>query len=65
MTMTRIFIGAAVLVLAALNWAGLHDILKAEQDVTAEWTVVLCSVVLLFCTAQRIRTRRQCDKRSE
>lgn len=51
--MKRIHFWLFVLALAALNWAALHDILKAEQDVWMEWTVVVVSITLLFVWAGR------------
>ena len=37
-----------VLLLAAINWAALHDISKGEQDVWLEWSLVIGSVLLLY-----------------
>jgi predicted Co/Zn/Cd cation transporter (cation efflux family) len=36
----------SVLLLGALNWAALHDIVKGEADVRAEWAVVLGSLAV-------------------
>ena len=33
--------------LAALNWAALHDILKGEPNVWLEWSIVLASLALV------------------
>jgi len=40
-----ILIGFAML--AALNWAALHDILKGEPNVWLEWSIVLASLALV------------------
>ena len=40
-----ILIGFAML--AALNWAALHDILKGEPNVYLEWGFVLASLALV------------------
>lgn len=46
--MKRVTIAAAMVVILALDWAALHDILKAnEPNFVAEWTMVGASVVLL------------------
>jgi hypothetical protein len=59
MRKTLVILG--LLVLAALNWAALHDILKQnEPDYTAEWLVVVASAVILIATAIRfLRIRAQ------
>jgi hypothetical protein len=36
------------LVLLALDWAALHDIIKGDQDVWMEWPFVLFSLILLI-----------------
>ena len=36
------------LVLLALDWAALHDIIKGEQDVWMEWLFVFISFTLLI-----------------
>ena len=46
--MRRIFLALFVLVVLALNWAALHDILKGETDVWLEWSFVISSLLLLF-----------------
>jgi hypothetical protein len=55
--MRKILIALFVLVLLALNWAALHDILKAEPDTWMEWSFVVGSVLLL--AAYLIRKIRQ------
>ncbi len=35
-----------VLLILALDWAALHDILEGESDVWAEWLFVFLSVVI-------------------
>ena len=43
-----IFIGAGLLILA-LDWVALHDILKGrETDFASEWTMVVLSIPLLI-----------------
>ncbi len=51
--MKRFLFWLFVLTLAALNWAALHDILKGEQNVWMEWTVVVVSITLLAVWAGR------------
>lgn len=46
-----------VLVLLALNWAALHDIIKGEPNVWMEWSFVTGSVLLLITYS--IRRMRQ------
>jgi len=43
------------LVLTALNWAALHDIIKGEPDTRLEWTFFLASAALV--TLALIKTR--------
>lgn len=45
--MRKVWITLFVLLVLALNWAALHDILKGEADVWAEWAFVTASVLLL------------------
>jgi len=51
--MRKALIALSVLVLLALNWAALHDILKGEQNVWMEWSVVLGSALLLIIVLMR------------
>ena len=51
--MKRFFFWIIVLILAVLNWAALHDILKGETNVWMEWSFVLGSVLLLAVYALR------------
>lgn len=46
--MNKIFFWLFVIILAAFNWAALHDILKGEQDVWAEWATVAATFFLLI-----------------
>jgi len=46
MSFRRALWGLGALLLLALNWAALHDILKGEQDVWLEWTLVVVSLLL-------------------
>jgi hypothetical protein len=39
--MKRVVVVGSVLLLGAINWAALHDIVKGEAHVRAEWAVVL------------------------
>jgi len=58
--MKRFFFWVFVLALAALNWAALHDILKGEQDVWMEWTIVFLSALLLLSyLVRKIREPRK------
>jgi len=51
--MRKTLIAVSVLVLLALNWAALHDILKGEQNVWMEWSFVLGSALLLIIVLMR------------
>jgi len=51
--MRKTLIALSVLVLLALNWAALHDILKGEQNVWMEWSFVLGSALLLIIVLMR------------
>lgn len=42
----RVVIAMLVLILLALDWAALHDILKGEADVSLEYGMVLVSVLV-------------------
>ena len=55
--MKLLFTWLFVLVLAALNWAALHDILKGEPDVWMEWTFVAAGFLLIIACAVR-KTRK-------
>lgn len=46
------------LAIFALDWAALHDIIKGEQDVWLEWTVVLFSLLLLLFVIRKWLNRR-------
>jgi hypothetical protein len=46
MSFRRASWGLGALLLLALNWAAWHDILKGEQDVWLEWTLVIVSLLL-------------------
>lgn len=43
------------LILAALNWTALHDILKGEPDVWIEWMIVVTSTLLVVTIAAKNR----------
>ena len=58
--MKRFLFWLFVLAVAALNWAALHDILKGEKNVWAEWTTVVATVLLL--TAYLVRKSREAKK---
>ena len=55
--MRKILIAVSVLAVLALNWAALHDILKGEQNVWMEWSLVIGSAYLLIIYS--IRKMRQ------
>lgn len=42
-----------VLVLLALNWAAMHDIIKGEPNLWMEWSFVIGSVLLLLVYVTR------------
>ena len=46
--MKKWLIAVGFLVLLALDWAALHNIIKGKQDVWMEWSFVLLSLILLF-----------------
>jgi len=48
----------SIIVLLALDWAALHDILKGEADVWAEYTTVLLSLVIFGALLLRRLQRR-------
>ena len=58
--MKRVLLIAGLLVLAALDWAALHDILKQnEPNYTAEYTMLATSALIFAGVAFRaLRTRR-------
>jgi len=45
--MRQLFTAVFVLVLLALNWVAIHDILEGEPNVWMEWTFVIGSAFLL------------------
>ena len=51
----------AGLVVFALNWAALHDIIKGQEpDLRAEYTVVVLTAIgLVFCATTRILRARK------
>ncbi len=56
--MNRVVIAGAILVILALDWAALHDIIKGnEPNFLAEWTMLGASVLLLPMLA--LRWKRQ------
>jgi len=59
--MKRAWLTLAILVIAALNWAALHDILRRrEPDVRMEYTVVILTGLglLAWVAVRLLRTRR-------
>jgi hypothetical protein len=55
----RILLVAALLILVALDWAALHDILKGEPNVRMEWAVVaLSAAVVALLVARQVARRR-------
>jgi hypothetical protein len=58
--MKRVLVIGSVVLLGALNWAALHDILKGEPDLHAEWAVVICTLVLaVLAVARRLAAHRR------
>lgn len=54
----KVLIAMLVLILLALDWAALHDILKGEADVSLEYSMVLVSVfVFAALVLSRFRQR--------
>ena len=41
-----VLITVAVVILLALDWAALHDILKGEPDLSSEYAVVVSSALI-------------------
>jgi len=56
-----IVLTAIVLILLALEWAALHDILKGEPNLYLEYAVVMFSIILIsaviFITLKRKKRR--------
>jgi hypothetical protein len=48
--MKRVVVVGCVLLVGALNWAALHDILKGETDLRGEWAVVVGTLVVAGAT---------------
>jgi hypothetical protein len=44
----KILGGILILLVLAMDWAALHDILKGEADAWMEWTFLLASFPLLL-----------------
>lgn len=42
----KLLIASVVIILPALDWAALHDILKGEANTTFEYTIVVFSLVV-------------------
>jgi hypothetical protein len=59
--MKRLFFWLFVLLIGALDWAALHDILNGEPDTWLEWTFVIASALLLliflFRKAKEVKAR--------
>jgi hypothetical protein len=51
--MKKWLIALGFLILFALDWAALHDIIIGEQDVWMEWLFVLASLILLVVVIYR------------
>jgi hypothetical protein len=51
--MKKWLIALGFLILLALDWAALHDIIKGEQDVWMEWSFVLLSLILLIVVVRK------------
>ncbi len=45
--MQKVWTVLLILVIAAIDWAALHDILNGESDVRLEWSFIIVSVLLL------------------
>ncbi len=46
--MSRFLIGGVILLVLALDWAALHDILKGEADTTLEYSMLAVSLVFFI-----------------
>lgn len=60
--MRRAWLTLAILVIAALNWAALHDIIqRREPDVRMEYAVVILTDLglLAWLAVRLLRTRRR------
>lgn len=56
--MRKILFVVFILLVLAVDWAALHDIIKGEPDPWMEWTFVLCSAVLFAALCVRwVRSR--------
>ena len=53
----RLIWAAAALVILALDWAALHDILKGEPDLILEWGILAASIPGLLWTGRRAVVR--------
>jgi hypothetical protein len=51
--MRKAAIAIFLLILLALDWAALHDIIQGEVTVGMEWAFVIGSVLLLLAYASR------------
>lgn len=56
--LTKIFFWILIVVLLALLWAALHDIIKGEEDITAEIIAVAVSLAgIIFASFRLIKIR--------
>jgi hypothetical protein len=59
----RILLVAILLVLLALDWAALHDILRGEPNLWMEWAVVaLSAAVVALLVINRLARRRDASR---
>jgi 4-amino-4-deoxy-L-arabinose transferase-like glycosyltransferase len=59
----RILLVAILLVLLALDWAALHDILRGEPNQWMEWAVVaLSAAVVALLVINRLARRRDASR---
>jgi len=54
----KILWGGIITICLALIWAGLHDIIKGEEDTTAEITAIILSIAVLIYIIPKFRTFR-------
>jgi predicted Co/Zn/Cd cation transporter (cation efflux family) len=45
----KILLSIAVIILLALDWAALHDIIKGEENLTLEYSIVVFSAGVFVC----------------
>ena len=59
----RVCISLAAAAIAVMAWSAVHDILRGERDLTAEWTFLVFAGLLGVCSGMTWLMRANSERR--